>query len=276
MDGEEGPEDKLTLRLRLGLVRVKLEPVDEALAAPAASGGSAASASSAAAAAPASGAAAAGAGGRSLSAVATGDLRQLFAVQSARAAEDSGAAPEAGGEAAGGEAVTESQERQALGEAQIASYEDNVQQRRKREADIKAAVRAGDLTPLYDMDLDLMELLSAPLIEWLGAEENRLCLLNFLQLRGDAKKWYKTAAQAYFAEQREALVGLLGGDEGHEGEEAHLFEVVEAVSVFLREEVAKLQAAIWTMPEPGTFVPQLFLKYAVPVGGGSDGTQLLD
>merc|ERR1712079_741827 len=82
---------------------------------------------------------------------------------------------------------------------------------------------------------------------WLESAEHRLLLYRYLELRSRATRWYPEPAQAYFAEQR-CLLGVM----------LEQPDAPTIVTTYLQAETERVEAALFAMPEKGSFVPQLF------------------
>mmetsp|Transcript_6020 Transcript_6020/g.18706 ORF Transcript_6020/g.18706 Transcript_6020/m.18706 type:complete len:528 (+) Transcript_6020:58-1641(+) len=247
LNGEAGDSTAtVTLRCRLGISRVKQEEPDvlqpEGSTAAEPPGQPAADAS--------------GPVGRPVT-----DLRQLFQQQQQQQRGQQQGQPSA----AGGQEQLPDQEQQQQQQAeqfeaaQIASYETNVSERQGREARERELVQQGDTGPLEMLDEELMSSLYAGdgMLCWLESAENRGLLFRYLELRSRATRWYREPAEAYFRSKRRHLNDML------EQPDAAIL-----LTPFLREETEKVEAEMFSMPEKGRFVPQLFAPLACTASSG--------
>eukprot|EP00971_Amphidinium_carterae_P287972 5716485-Amphidinium_carterae.1 len=133
-----------------------------------------------------------------------------------------------------------------LASAQSESYEANVAERKAREARDRERIVEGDLEPLMDVNADFMEsaLQVEAMFDWLSTVENRSLLYQYLTLQQRAVRWYADHAETYFASCSERLQTALQDS--------------PTLRAFFQDETAKLEDALFNMPEKGRFVPRLF------------------
>jgi len=130
--------------------------------------------------------------------------------------------------------------------AQLSSLEAHAVEKQEREArDRQSFVVSGDPTILESRDPELLEALFG-CFELLQSVENREVLWRYVQIQDKAKKWYKEKAQEYFVQQQKLLFSLLERADGA-GALQHL-----------QETVAKVEHAMFTMPEISGSIPELF------------------
>eukprot|EP00929_Paragymnodinium_shiwhaense_P033020 TRINITY_DN18214_c0_g1_i1.p1 TRINITY_DN18214_c0_g1~~TRINITY_DN18214_c0_g1_i1.p1 ORF type:complete len:708 (+),score=189.41 TRINITY_DN18214_c0_g1_i1:88-2211(+) len=252
LDEASGSGEEITLRLRLGIVVIKQEPQDPLPSTgvePQVEGAQARQAMLPAApsSAPVT--------------TARGDLHQFF--------KRSGGNEEKAAEEQQQALEQQRQERERLAaeqfeEAQIASYDLNVAERRERAARERDAIGQGDLRPLDGLDEELMSAIYCGelMMEWLAEAANRLLLFHYLQVRAKAVSWYAEPAKAYFAEQRQHLDGLLEQE-----------DVSFLMTEYIRDETEKVERALFEMPEKGSFLPRLFDKYRDHSLSGGNATE---
>lgn len=132
-------------------------------------------------------------------------------------------------------------------EAQTASYDANVADRRQREVRERQLVEEGDLEPLERLDRELMEGLYCHEFSWFGEPDHRRAMHRYLELRTRAVRWYSQPAEDYFVARRLELL------EAIEGPDSATF-----LSRFVAEETEKVEAELFSMPEKGHFAPRLF------------------
>lgn len=251
--GDEEEGDTITLRFRLGIVAVKLEPAEgqqqpqhQAQADVARAGGSTSEAAAAA------GSAATSIAGPAAAPVSerpsgSGDIRQLLGAQRTSSGPE-GANPDIPQELSAEELA------ERLEAAQVASYEDTANDRQRREVRDGEQVRDGNLEPLEALDQDFMSLVynsGDGMFVWLESEQNRSLLFRYLKLKARAVKWYQQPAEVYFANLDERIHVLMQSE-----------DAVTSVSSLMQEETDKVEAEVLSMPEKGFFMPQLFAAHA--------------
>jgi len=263
-EADEAEEEEITLRLRLGIVVIKKEPVEDAperrLAGNEVVAQEAPAALMAAHASPAKEATSGGSGS-------SGDLRRYFGQQAKQSEED---AAEDDINVALKRSLEEQQSAsQEMNEqfetAQIASYDLNVAERKERATREREAVEQGDLRSLDSLDEALMAGLycGEGMMEWLGQTENRLLLYRYLEVKTKAVNWYAEPAKAYFELQQQHMDQMLGQ-----------VDVAVTLTEYFRNETDKVESALFEMPKKGSFLPRLFDEYIERSSGAAgDGLE---
>merc|ERR1711941_135735 len=100
----------------------------------------------------------------------------------------------------------------------------------------------GNLDPLMTLDEKFMFALyeCEGMLNWLEIPVNRVFLYKYLELRGRAIGWYREHAQKYFDAQREVIAAILA-----------VPDAAIAMFDFLHEEIERVEAALYSMPEKG-------------------------